>query len=177
MIAARVQEDTKLRFRALAARQQLTESVLLKRLVSAALQAFASKQVEQIEAPLSSRVIRTCVRLAEDDLRLLVERARSRQMPTATYVSVLVRSHLRQLAPLPTAELVALKRCISELNAIGRNVNQLARAVHQGGGSTTLTGEYVRHVLRVCGEVRGEIKRLVIANTASWEVGHEASHE
>ena len=53
-------------------------------------------------------------------------------MPTSTYVSLLVRSHLRTVTPLPTAELVVLKRSVAEVSAIGRNMNQIARAFNQG---------------------------------------------
>ena len=53
-------------------------------------------------------------------------------MPPATYVSVLTRSHLRSLAPLPSEELLALKRTLGELGSIGRNLNQIARAANQG---------------------------------------------
>ncbi len=54
-------------------------------------------------------------------------------MRPATYAAVLLRSHLRQLAPLPKDELLALKRSIAELGAIGQNVNQIARSVSGGG--------------------------------------------
>ena len=53
-------------------------------------------------------------------------------MRSATYVSVLVRSHLRNLTPLPKEELTALKRSVAELGAIGRNLNQIARGANQG---------------------------------------------
>ena len=53
-------------------------------------------------------------------------------MPTSTYVSFLIRSHLRSVTPLPTLELEALKRGVAEISAIGRNLNQIARAVNQG---------------------------------------------
>ena len=45
-----------------------------------------------------------------------------RGMPSATYVSVLVRSHLRSLAPLPKEELLALKRSVAELGAAGVSI-------------------------------------------------------
>ena len=51
-------------------------------------------------------------------------------MRPATYVSVVIRSHLRQLTPLPKDELLALKRSIGELASIGRNINQIAKAVN-----------------------------------------------
>ena len=55
-------------------------------------------------------------------------------MPAATYVSVLVRAHLRSLTPLPKDELLALKRSIAGLGAIGR-------AVAQGGDVDALKRE------------------------------------
>jgi hypothetical protein len=58
------------------------------------------------------------VRLRHED-HLLLE-AWARGMRPATYASVLLRAHLRQLTPLPKEELLALKRSISELTAIGR---------------------------------------------------------
>jgi hypothetical protein len=51
-------------------------------------------------------------------------------MAPATYASVLTRVHLRSLAPLPREELLALKRTVAELWAIGRNLNQIARAAN-----------------------------------------------
>ena len=48
-----------------------------------------------------SRDARLSVRLAPEDRILLSGRATARGMPSATYVSVLVRSHLRNLAPAP----------------------------------------------------------------------------
>jgi hypothetical protein len=93
-------------------------------------------------------------------------------MPSATYVSVLVRSHLRDLSPLPKAELLALKRSIAELSAIGRNVNQLTMAARQSRQGLDLSAEHVRHILMLCESMRGEIKRLLIANAESWQSGH-----
>jgi len=75
---------------------------------------------------------RLSIRLRSDDLLLLRERARAREMPTSAYVSLLIRSHLRALTLLPIVELVALKRSVAEIGAIGRNLNQIARAVNQG---------------------------------------------
>ncbi len=101
-----VDAETKLRFGNAAARQGLSESALLKRLVG---QMLASVPEETL-APSSSvdlRDARVTVRLVPEDRTLLRERAVARNMPAATYVSVLVRTHLRQLAPLPDRELAA----------------------------------------------------------------------
>jgi hypothetical protein len=47
------------------------------------------------------------IRVRPDELKLLAEHAGRRGLASATYVPVLVRSHLRHLAPLPKVELVA----------------------------------------------------------------------
>src|SRR5208282_2642595 len=128
-----VTRDMKARFTNLAHGQGVTESALLKRLVDASLvTATTAKPISPHTVEPVSPTGRLSIRLRSDDLLLLRERAKVREMPTSTYVSLLTRSHLRALAPLPTAELGALKRCVAEISAMGRNLNQIARAVNQG---------------------------------------------
>lgn len=173
LIAARVSPETKALFRTLAEQQQVTESVLLKRMVD-----LAVRSVDQSDAQVlrsrhrSFRGSRLCVRLHPDDQLLLRERAAARQMAAATYVSVLVRSHLRTLAPLPKAELMALKRSVAELGALGRNVNQLVRLAHQEARPVGPGREDLRMILKVCEAMRDHIKDLIKANGRSWEAGH-----
>jgi mobilization protein MobC len=111
------------------------------------------------------------VRLRPDDRLLLHERAGARGMASATYVSVLVRSHLRSLAPFPKEELIALKRAVSELGAIGRNLNQIARAANQGTRVGGVGHEEFRAVLRICEALRDHTKSLIKTNAASWTSG------
>jgi len=58
------------------------------------------------------------VRFREEDRLLLDARAEARGMRPATYVSVLTRSHLRHITPLPKDEFLALKRTIGELASL-----------------------------------------------------------
>ena len=96
-------------------------------------------------------------------------------MPSATYVSVLVRSHLRNLAPLPKEELLALKRSVAELGAIGRNLNQIARVFNQGAKPVGPGRGELTAMLRVAEGLRDHVKALLRANQASWELGHAAT--
>jgi hypothetical protein len=93
-------------------------------------------------------------------------------MPTATYVSVLVRAHLRSLTPLPKDELLALRRSIAELAAIGRNINQIAKVANEGGGWPSSVREEFWAMLRICEALRENTKGLLKANLRSWSVGH-----
>jgi hypothetical protein len=93
-------------------------------------------------------------------------------MRPATYVSVLVRSHLRSLTPLPKDEYLALKRSIADLASIGRNINQIAKAANGGGRVADSAGAEFRAMLKICVALRDNTKALLKANEASWETGH-----
>ena len=96
-------------------------------------------------------------------------------MPPATYVSVLVRAHLRSLAPLPKDELLALKRSIAELSAVGRHLNQIARVLNQGGAAGPGSRE-VRAMLQVAEGLRDHFRGLLRANVRSWEPRQSDEH-
>ena len=158
LIAVRVTPETKARFRTLASWQHMTESAFLKRLIDISLQGAATVREDSTNPPpKAARDARLYVRLRPDDRLLLCERAASRGMAPATYVSVLVRSHLRTLAPLPRDELLALKRLVAELGAIGRNVNQMARATNHGSRGSGPTREDLRAILKVCEGLRDHL--------------------
>jgi hypothetical protein len=109
--------------------------------------------------------------LRPDDQILLRDCAAARGMPPATYVSVLTRAHLRSLAPLPAEELLTLKCTLGELGAIGRNLNQIARAANQGQLVTSPGRNDLEAMLRVCGTLRDSLNRVLLANLKSWEQG------
>jgi hypothetical protein len=108
----------------IAQRQQLTESAWLRRLIEHTLQSagattnrMGDSAVPEPPEPIA-REARLYVRLRSDDQLLLRERAVARGMAAATYASVLLRAHLRNLAPLPKDELMALRRLMAELRAM-----------------------------------------------------------
>jgi len=166
-----VNRETKTRFAAVARHQGLSDSALLKRLIDTMLQAGNAPDGEATGGRVV-RVSRFSIRLRPDDQLLLRERAAARNMPAATYVSVLTRAHLRSLSPLPKEELLALRRTVSELGSIGRNLNQIARSVNQGERASGPSREDVRAILRVCEGLRDHVKGLLSANIKSWEQGY-----
>jgi predicted DNA-binding protein len=172
LISVRVSEEAKRRFQALAARQGMTESALLNRLMELALigagDSGSDKDGEAAVGPRSSRLY---VRLNAEDQQRLQERAARRDLRSATYAALLLRAHLRSCAPLPRAELAALGRAVSELSAIGRNLNQLVRATHAGAKGGALPADQAKAMLRVCEALRDHTKALIKANAASWKQG------
>jgi hypothetical protein len=184
VIKARVSPDTKARVNEVAQRQLLTESIWLRRAVDEALRREPDSEhafIHRAGIGLSPRgtgfgprsaPTRICIRIRHDDGLLLRERAEARGMPAATYVAVLLRAHLRALAPLPSEELAALKRSVAELSSIGRNLNQIARVAQQTGRIAGPNRDDLRSMLKVCEAMREHVKELVRVNRATWESGY-----
>ena len=173
LLKTRVTPDTKRIIRALAQRQQLTESAWLRRLIEVTLQTTGANPTDKIDREeVSIRATRLTIRLVAEDQLLLRARASARGMAAATYVSVLVRAHFRGLSPLPKQELMVLRRSVTELGAMARNLNQIARAANQGGQVVGPTREDLMAVLRACMGLRDHVAALMQANLATWETGH-----
>jgi hypothetical protein len=178
-IHCRVPAATKAAFGAMARHQGMTDSALLRCMIDLSLQSAGavSSTAPFAAAQPPARMSRLTVRLQGDDQQLLRERAAARGMAPATYVSVLTRAHLRSLAPLPREELLALKRTVGELGAIGGNLNQIARAANQGDRVDGPGAQEVHLMLRICGALRDHVKALLLANLRSWQEGHVSSSE
>jgi hypothetical protein len=184
IVKARVTAETKREVAAVAEREMLTEVAWLKKLVTRELRASRALGSTTAQALRTEGVRRhnrrgagVCdrpvfVRLRPDDRLLLDARAEARGMRPATYVSVLTRCHLRQLAPLPKDELLALKRSVGELAAIGRNINQIGRAANEGTRLPSSVRDEFRAMLKVCEALRDHTKGLLKANLTSWESGY-----
>ena len=174
-IQCRVTPETKALVQSLATREQITESVLVRQLLEVLIRSSvgnASVSLHGTENP--NRETRLSVRLDANDRLLLKERAATRGVPAATYVAVLVRSHLRGVTPLLKDELLALDRAVAELSAIGRNLNQIARALNRGD-RVAPGREEVWAMLKVCTALRDHIKALLKLNQKSWDQGHAAT--
>lgn len=181
-LKTRVPAETKVLIRAAADREYVTESIWFRRAIEHALLAQSGASASPRPPPFRDRRgqdndkhgarARLYVRLRPDDRLLLRGRAAARGMPSATYVSVIVRAHLRNLAPIPKDELMALKRSVAELGAIGRSLNQIARAANSGDRVVGPPREDLRAILKVCEALRDNVKGLIRANVKTWEIGH-----
>ncbi len=168
-IQCRIDPQLKLRLQAMAVGQGVTESAVLKRLVIAAVGMAPASDARVLAAePVGPRV-RVCVRLRRSDHAQLRERAAGRGLASATYVSMLVRAHLRNVPPLPDRELAELRHAAGALGAVGRNLNQITRVAHRTGRVDGITTADLRAMLAAFEWLRARFKRLIEANIASWE--------
>jgi len=56
---------------------------------------------------------------------------------------------------------------------VGRNLNQIARALNRGEELVRPDEAELQALLRVVTILRDQTKALIMANIASWEAGHE----
>src|SRR6185437_14685452 len=104
-IQCRVTSETKALIQALADRERITESVLVRQLLEVVLRTSAVGGSPLLdEKPTLNRDVRLYVRLDPSDRLLLKERAAAHGVASATYVAALVRSHLRRITPLMKEE-------------------------------------------------------------------------
>ena len=169
-----VTPDVKRRFGAAAQARGFSESALLRYLVDTAIVGIARTDIEESLAvdPLP-KDLRVFIRLRPTDHHLLRARASARSLASSAYIALLVRSHLHRLTPLPTAELEGFKAAVSELGAVGRNLNQIARAANRGDGLDGQNAAELRKLYLICVGMRDHFKALMHANSASWESGYE----
>ena len=167
-----VSEEIKQRFATMARELGLSESALLKRSVNLMLNSTQVVASPITEAPARApRDSRLSVRVRSEDYVLLRERAAAREIPPATYVSMVLRAHLRGVTPLPDREVAELRRAIGQLGMIGRNLNQIARVANQTGKLMGPSPADLRALLRALEGLRDHVKSLLLANSASWESG------
>jgi len=173
LIGARVTPDVKAAFLALAQQQGLSESALLKQLLNVMVgqAGCIGGGWSGGERRAPCRATRVSARLRADDHRQLCDRAAARSMKPATYVSFLVRAHLRVQAPLPEKEVAALARTVNELGAVGRNLNQIARGMNAGTRSHGPSRDELRTILKACEALRDHVRELLAANLKAWETG------
>ena len=178
LIRARVAPELKTVLQAIAKRDNVTESALVRQILETMVRMQlreGAPKIEEIER--ISRDSRVYVRLDLDDRKLLMQRAIARGMASATYVSVLVRAHLHNIAPIPKDELAALNGSIAELRMIGRTLNQMAKTLRQDA-RTAVPGRIEVMAMKKMGEVLVDgIKSLLKANHKSWAGGEGGDAE
>ena len=77
------------------------------------------------------------------------------------------------MTPIPDSELKVLLQAVSQVSAVGRNLNQIARAFNAGDMTSGPTKGDLRAVLSACVALRDSFKAVLDRNIQSWEAGHD----
>ena len=126
IIKAEVESTQKKAFKALAKGQGMTETELLRRIVNQVTQGQVEEDAEQIE-----RSNRTTISFTDDEFNRMLKRSRADGFTKHTpWLVGLVRKVLFQQPTFTADEIDVLRESNREIAAIGRNLNQIARAIN-----------------------------------------------
>ena len=103
------------------------KSALLRRLIADALNASSRRILRRCR---SARPQKVTVRFRESEMRQLAEVSHQRGMTRTGWIVALVRSRLGSPVQHSPDEHAALRAIVRELNRIGGNINQIARAAN-----------------------------------------------
>ena len=129
-----VDEDLKHRFQQHSLDKGLSESELLRSIIMDALSNNPFQESDKPDLSLAFEKIETeriTVRMPGFLLQAAKEKGREKGMATSRWIAALVQSNIAKNPVMADQELITLKATIRELTAIGRNINQMARALNE----------------------------------------------
>lgn len=109
------------------------------------------------------------IRLRPGDGKLLRARARVRDMNYSTYVSLLIRAHLRANPPMPLDELARFERGLAQLSAMLRGMAELGLPLREGKDLDPLLVLGITTICNAVDELKKMLREVVKANRISWE--------
>lgn len=131
VIKARVDGNTRTHFRRIARRAGKTESELLREIIAIVTNRETPVEPEPVVPDTGNASTRQLtLRLPGFLLDAVKEKAKIQGMSASRWVASLVQSNLIKIPVMTSEELQVLGHCTSELSAIGRNLNQIARVLN-----------------------------------------------
>ncbi|WP_157754480.1 plasmid mobilization relaxosome protein MobC [Pseudomonas putida] len=172
LLSARIQPDTKSLFDERAASLNMTTAALLEKLVEAFLQRPSpepSAIAKAEPAEVGKTKARVDVPLAPSEGRALEQLAGEMGWSRSKYLAQLFRVHLSSEPRFSEKELLELRQVTMQLSALGRNVNQIARALNvsldHANQAHAVQWETMHKVIDLH---RQFVKRLVKSNLDYW---------
>jgi hypothetical protein len=167
LISLRIPDDVAARFSALAVAEG-GKSALMRRLIADALDVRSP-----CAAPLQiGRPEKVTLRFRENEMRQLAEIAHRRGVTRTGWIVALVRARLGSPVQTCPGEREALRAIVRELNRIGANINQIARAANAGvqQGRAIETGlSEIREAKAVVESALTELRRVFDDNADYWQ--------
>lgn len=173
-LSAWVDDQTKSSFSQSAKHNETSESGLLKLIINAFLKnnLKSHDKAEPLQTDLKTEKV--SIRLTPGGNTLLSSLAQQRGMKRSAYLAALFRAQATQQPYFPEAELNALREANQQLSAIGRNINQIARALNTSLDNAAIAQGVEYHAMSTLIEQqRHFIKGLISANLSSWNVKND----
>lgn len=167
LISLRIPDDVAARLSALAVSEG-GKSALLRRLIREAVGAPT-----QVSAPLPvGRPQKVTVRFRESEMRQLATVACDRGMTRTGWIVALVRSRLASPVQHSQSEQAVLRAIVRELNRIGGNINQVARAANTSvlqGRAVAFDPSEISEARAIIDVALAQLRGALDGNADYWE--------
>ena len=168
-----VDEDLKQLFKQHSEERGLSESELLSSIVMDDIRKNPFTESDKPDSELNPHGLvteRITVRMPSFLMQAAKEKGKAKGMATSRWIAALVQSNIAKNPVMADQELNNLKASIRELNAIGRNINQMARVLNESRNNTDkvnldtlyLLGDSLKRNLSA-------VRELVRASQQVWE--------
>lgn len=167
-LTTRAEPEIKALFRKRAMAKGLKESELLRRLV---LSELGKSEPELVTKPDLKKIDfeRITVRMPLFLLDATKAHAKVKGMAPSRWITALVQSNITNQPVMTDVQLVELRSSNRELAAIGRNINQIAKAINEAFYETErLRLDKLAEITQCIAENREVIRALVRASQNAW---------
>lgn len=167
-LIARVDDDTKKRFKARAKRRGLKESEVMRSLVNR----FLNKptKFEKLLVGEPGKTIQKDVGLPEFLWAEVERRAEAQGMASTRWIAALVQSNLMHDPVMTEQQLITIRERNRELAALGRNLNQIARVLNDSiANIDRFSLDLLLELRKSIDAGKQDIAALVDASYKNWE--------
>ncbi|MEQ1530375.1 MAG: plasmid mobilization relaxosome protein MobC [Methylococcales bacterium] len=135
VLQARISKEDGIKFKALAAANHLTSSTFLRQII---LMVLGDKLVVMPVKPQPDKcdLVKRSIYIPRFLLDAIEQRSKQQGMALSRWVASLIQSNLMSAPVVTDTELVRLRESIRELNYIGHNINQIAKALNENPHET-----------------------------------------
>jgi Bacterial mobilisation protein (MobC) len=170
-LSAWVDQEVKEAFIRAAKAQGNTESGLLGLLVGTFLNRNPALIEQSVEDDGETKSDRVTVRFTKAEGRILLKLSSARGLKRSAYLSGLFRAQATGEPYFTDDEIGSLRDANRQLAAVGRNVNQIAKALNTSLDQTDMAKAVEYEQMKALIEAhRQEVKALIRANLKSWGV-------
>lgn len=169
----RIESEKKQRFHELAKKINRKPAALINAMIDQVLKTQGLDQQEEVDtenvALVEAATKKITARITPSEYAEACATAKAESMRPGTWLAALVRGRLRKRPTLNKDELVALRESTRQLQAIGRNLNQLVRATNiEWREAERLKRE---HVKRLADDIKTHTERvgaILSGNATRW---------
>ncbi len=156
------------------ARQGLSQAAALRRIVSRLTESDAKARPAPLRhsvGPGERGAKRVSLRLTASELQAAHERAAGEGLTPSRWVVGLVRAILTQEPQLSSAELAELRRSNSALQAVGRNLNQVAKGLNiSPKASLVVKADLIETIDKAIKGHTEIVAKVLAANVQRWKL-------